>query len=292
VSFLFASNDPSAPAIHNLVKFYLDELRGVVFVDDRQISHLTAGFFRVGSLWPDPTITSDVYITVERLVHYNRRFDLCFELFDRYGEPERESSEHVLDFDEIDESLLATFPEETRRQMKKIQHDKIQKRLLSHNELGHYDRPGVHRYVRDLVPTYEDLRNFDPLLIELGELPQRPGDNAHYKARIRTQIQQFKKSYKILEPIGVPLDIDVRVGSHTLAAQKDLDNIMRDIMPIVADELFGPGSFLNEYRIYVSDVMDQSGMANKLELKFLPMGAIRRFDRMIYRTLEKAEDAI
>jgi len=126
----------------------------------------------------------------------------------------------------------------------------------------------------------------------LGKLPQRHGDRAHYIAGIRTQIQQFKKSHKIFERIGVPLDIDVRVGSYTLAAQKDLDNIMRDIMPIVADELFGPGSFLNEYRIYVSDVMDQSGMANKLELKFLPMGAIRRFDQMIFRTLEEAEDRI
>ena len=291
VSLLFGSSDRSAPAIHNLVKFYLDELRGVAFVDDRQISHLTAGFFRAGALLPDPTTTSDVCIAIERLVHYNRRFDLCFELFDRYGERERESSEHALDFEEIDESLLATFPEETRRQMKKIQRNNVQERLLSHSKLGCYDRPGVHRYMRNLVPTYEDLRKSHPLVIELGELPQRPGDSARYKAGIRTQIQQFKKNHKIFEPIGVPLDMDVRVGSHTLAAQKDLDNIMRDITPIVAGELFGSGSFLNEYRIYVSDVMDQSGMANQLEVKFLPMGAIRRFDNMIYRTLEEAEES-
>jgi hypothetical protein len=42
----------------------------------------------------------------------------------------------------------------------------------------------------------------------------------------------------------------------------------------------------------VSDVMDQSGMANKLEVKFLPMGAIRRLDKIIYRTLEKAEESL
>jgi len=96
--------------------------------------------------------------------------------------------------------------------------------------------------MRNLVPTYEDLRKSDPLVIELGKLPQRHGDRAHYIAGIRTQIQQFKKSHKIFERIGVPLDIDVRVGSYTLAAQKDLDNIMRDIMPIVADELFERGS--------------------------------------------------
>lgn len=140
------------------------------------------------------------------------------------------------------------------------------------------------------MPAYEQLRKSYPLVIDLGDLPQRPGDSAHYKAAIRTQIQQFKKSRKILERIGVPLDVDVRIGSHTLAAQKDLDNIMRDITLIVADELFEPRSFLNAYRIYVSDVMDQSGMANKLELTFLPMDAIRDFDQMISSTLEKAED--
>jgi hypothetical protein len=139
------------------------------------------------------------------------------------------------------------------------------------------------------------MRTFaNPILWSSSWLSYRsaPGDSTQYKAGIRTQIQQFKKTHKILGRIGVPLDIDVRVSSHTLAAQKDLDNIMRDIVPIVADELFGPGSFLNEYQIYVSDVMDQSDMANKLELKFLPRGAIRAFNQMIYRTLEKAEESL
>jgi hypothetical protein len=67
---------------------------------------------------------------------------------------------------------------------------------------------------------------------------------------------------------------------------------MCDIMPIVAQELFEPGSFLNEYRIYVSDVMDQSDVANKLELTFLPMGGIRDLDRMIEKTEDWLADRI
>jgi hypothetical protein len=69
-------------------------------------------------------------------------------------------------------------------------------------------------------------------------------------------------------------------------------DIMCDIMPIVAQELFEPGSFLNEYRIYVSDVMDQSDVANKLELTFLPMGGIRDLDRMIEKTEDWLADRI
>jgi hypothetical protein len=289
VSLFFYSDDRSAPAIHNLVKFYLDELRGVAFVDDRQISHLTAGLCprTLGSPRRDAATRSEVFITIERLVDYNRRFDLCFESgFEDYVERQRDSDE--MGYSPLNKSLLDTFPEETRRLMKKLERDNVQNRLLSHSKLGRYDRPSVHRTIRavNLVPMYEELRKSHPLVIDLGDLPQRPGDSAPYKAEILTRIQQFKKSNKLFERIGVPLDLDVRVGSNTLAAQKDLDNIMRDIMPIVAQELFEPGSFVNEYRIYVSDVMDESGLANKLELTLLPIGAIRDLDRMI----DQAED--
>lgn len=109
VAFDFFSNDRSAPAIHNLVKFYLDELRGVAFVDDRQINHLTAQFCRIGvdsaRSNSDNAKESDVYITVERLADYNRRFDLCFELLDEDGfaedaEQEGETSESTLSTDD------------------------------------------------------------------------------------------------------------------------------------------------------------------------------------------------
>src|SRR6266566_5232579 len=307
VSFAFFSSHRSAPAIHNLVKFYLDELRGVAFVDDRQISHLTAEFCRL-NLDPacnDNATGSIVYITIERLVDYNRRFDLFFELLDEsdfaeHAEQEREMSKSTLNTDEtlcspLSKSSLAALPEETRRLVRKMERDalqrRLQRRLLSHSKLGRYDRPGGHPGAgSNSIHSRSDIRKSHPLVIDLGKLPQRPGDSAHYAARIRTQMQQFKKEWGIFERINVPLDVDVRVGSDTLAAQKDLDNIMRDITPILTDEFFKAGSFLNGYRIYVSDVMARSGMANKLQLKFLPMGAIRDFDGVICRTVENAEE--
>jgi hypothetical protein len=295
VSLVFFSDDRSAPAIHNLVKFYLDELRGVAFADDRQISHLTAGLCpqTLGSPCRDAAARSEVVITIERLVDYNCRFDLCFESgFEDRAERQRDSDE-MLD-SSLDKSLLDSFPEETRRLMKKLERDKLQRRLLSHSKLGSYDRPGVHRTIRavNLVPTYEELRKLHPLVIDLGNLPQRPGDYARYQAEILTRIQQFKESYKLFERIGVPLDLDVRVGSNTLAAHKDLDNIMCDIMPIVEQELFEPGSYVVEYRIYVSDVMDQSGVANNLELTLLPIGAIRDLHRMVDEAKDWVADRV
>ena len=221
------------------------------------------------------------------MVDYNRRFDLCFESgFEEDAERERDSHEIVSS--PLDESLLDIFPEETRRQIRKLERDNVQKRLLSHSKLGRYDRPGVHRSIRagNLMPTYEELRKLHPLVIDLGNLPQRRGESARYKAEILARIQQFKRSNKLLERIGVPLDLDVRVGSDTLGAQKDLDNIMCDIMPIVTPELFEKASLLFEYRIYVSDVLDESGKANNLELTLLPMGAIRD----LHRRIDEAED--
>jgi hypothetical protein len=205
VAFLFFSDDRrSPPAIHKMVKFYLDVLKDIAFADDRQISHLTAGLCRLSLAprCPNGTTQSDVVITVERLVDYNRRFDLCFDLSDRYGEREREGSEFTFDLGKTDESLLATFPEETRRQIKKLERDNVQNRLLSHSKLGHYDRPGVHRHVRNLMPTYEELRKLHPLVIDLGNLPQRDGDYAPYTAEILTRIQQFKKRNKILSGLA------------------------------------------------------------------------------------------
>jgi hypothetical protein len=289
VSLIFWGDGRSAPAIHNLVKFYLDLLKGVAFVDDRQISHLTAVFARgiLCSPRPDGAIESEVSISIERLVDYNRRFDLCFASgFE--GDTKREPDSSGIEYSPLDKSLLATFPEETRLQIKKLERDNVQKRLLSHSKLGRYDRPGVHRTIRaaNLMPTYEELRKYHPLVIDLGNLPQRRGESAPYKAEILTRIQQFKRSNKLLDRIGVPLDLDVRVGSDTLGAQKDLDNIMFDVMPIVGQELFEPESFFFEYRIYVSDVVDQSGTANNLELTLLPMGAIRD----LHRRIDEAED--
>ena len=113
VSLIFWGNDSSAPAIHNLVKFYLDELRGVAFVDDRQISHLTAGLCprTLGSPCRDAATRSEVFITIERLVDYNRRYDLCFESgFEE--EAERESGSDEMVYSPLDKSLLATFPED------------------------------------------------------------------------------------------------------------------------------------------------------------------------------------
>jgi hypothetical protein len=223
-------------------------------------------------------------------------------------EQERETSESTLDTGErlyspMSESELAAFPEEVRRAVKKmeqarikIERDRIQKRLqrrlLSVSTLGRYDRPSVHRGARSFhsIRSRVDIPQSHPLVIDLGELPQRPGESSCYTARIRAQMQQVKTNWELFHLFNVPLDVDVRVSFHTLAARRDLANIMRDIAPILRDEFFQPGSFLNGYRIYVSEVMDEPSMPNKLQLKFLPMGAIREFDQMLSRIVEQGEE--
>src|SRR6185503_7589814 len=42
VSMTFFPKGKQVPALHNLVKFYMDELRNLVFTDDRQVSYLAA----------------------------------------------------------------------------------------------------------------------------------------------------------------------------------------------------------------------------------------------------------
>ena len=52
-----------------------------------------------------------MFITIERLVDYNRRYDLCFESgFEEDAEREPGSDEMV--YSPLDKSPLATFPED------------------------------------------------------------------------------------------------------------------------------------------------------------------------------------
>lgn len=73
VSFTFFTSQKQPPSIHNLVKFYMDELRQYAFRDDRQVACLEVEIFRDAK-------QEKVYIKVERLSDYKQRFDAAFDL--------------------------------------------------------------------------------------------------------------------------------------------------------------------------------------------------------------------
>jgi Holliday junction resolvase RusA-like endonuclease len=75
----FPSKNSQVPEIQNLVKTYLDLLKGVVFKDDRQISYLSAYCFRSGKHAKNThSKKGHVYIRVEKFADLLETYKLYF----------------------------------------------------------------------------------------------------------------------------------------------------------------------------------------------------------------------
>lgn len=268
VTMSFFANGNKVPLLHNLVKFYLDLLKGAVFQDDRQVYYLEAHFWSLSTRREEPKL----YITVERLTDYRRKLDFYFEFKDQVG------------IFESDRQILEE-PEYHRINRNKAE---LQKIALASNRIEPFERPGnPGRFLKDFVRPYQQLH---PLIINLGDLPER-GKSVEYRKRIRNQFIQFREKSSIFKGIIIPIELDVHVTPSTLKLGKDLDNIMCDICPILNDELLCQTGYLNAFRIYVTDrfVENSSGA---IRVKLLPCGAIHSFSTGIDEVLEKAEELL
>lgn len=124
----------------------------------------------------------------------------------------------------------------------------------------------------------------------MGPLPGK-GESPIYKQRIRERIRQLRESLYSLAPIIVPVEVDVQVmPSHRTRLAKDLDNIMRDIAPIIHEELLDSNAYIYGYRIYVVANRYANLETGSIRLKLLSAGCIGDFDETVVATLDAAED--
>jgi Holliday junction resolvase RusA-like endonuclease len=300
VAMTFFPKGKQVPALHNLVKFYMDELRNLVFTDDRQVSYLAAESWL--PLKQHDDIDSEgisrVYIEVERLADYKNKFDVYFTLLrnDRFRDYLYTHRSDLLD-DEKDEfefesSYLpdsSALPPEIREFVRKHNLEERQRKLLSMNQIHAEDRPGLPRWVKFLPMQFQRLRAIEPFAVDLGNLPLK-GETTLYKDRIRRSMQVLKANHKALDPIIVPVELDVQVISSKPHVSKDLDNIMRDIAPIFGEELLHADAYLHGYRIYVADTNNSEQPSDLLRLKLLPMNGVSDFEDRIRKTFEVAQD--
>jgi hypothetical protein len=80
VKMTFFGDRRNAPSLHNLVKYYMDLLNGVVFKDDRQVAYLEAFCYQTD----EKADESRVYIQVERFSDYQERLKCYFEYTNKY----------------------------------------------------------------------------------------------------------------------------------------------------------------------------------------------------------------
>jgi Holliday junction resolvase RusA-like endonuclease len=288
----FFAGSSQAPALHNLVKFYLDLMSSIVFSDDRQVGYLVAQCWRPPRRYADSDrAEGSVFIEVERLTDYKRRFDLFFALLklDEFHDHIKWNRRyrHLVDEDDLFHEIGSLWlkdavadwlgvPVGTGKAIRRLATIERQKRLLMINRLDQYDRPGgpQGKYLRK---ERMELRDLLPMTINLGGLPAR-GKSGQYKRRIREKLKSLKKQFQLFTHILVPVELDVQVTPRALRLGKDLDNIMRDIAPIFAEEFFDQETYMHGYRIYTINKASDDDMPSSIRLKLLPPGAINDFE--------------
>ncbi len=291
VTMSFYPRDNKIPTLHNLVKFYLDTLRSVVFNDDRQVGCLVAKCWRTHE--PSQNLDekdASVFIEVERLTDYKRRFDLYFALMKleefrdhlkwdyRY--------QHLIDEDdELDiledlrlDKATADFlglSDEARENIHRFEMMNLQEQQLSLNRIDDFDRPGGPKLKYSHLERAM-LHGLPPFTVDLGDLPAK-GKSDEYKRRIRERFQKLRSEHRLFRQILVPVELDVQITPRSLKLGKDLDNIMRDIVPALKEELLRGEAYLHGYRIYVTDKLFDDNSSGSIRIKLLPMGAISSF---------------
>ena len=312
VSMRFSAGRHQAPALHNLVKFYLDLMCSIVFEDDRQVGCLVAECWRPRERYVDPRQTEGrVFVEVERLTDHKRRFDLFFALLELDGFRDHikwhSRYRYLVDeddwFDGFFDDLIGDFinvrlsdmvadqleiPIEAREPVRTLDVMEHQRRLLMINRIDRCDRPGGPKG-KHLRKERVELRDLQPMSINLGGLPAR-GESKDYKRRIRQTLQRSKKQFRSLSRILVPVALDVQVTPRTLRLGKDLDNIMKDIAPALAEELLDEEAYLHAYRIYDISKAPDDNMPSSIRLKLLPPRAISEFDDTMEEVLNIGKD--
>ena len=266
VTMSFFASGKRTPLLHNLVKFYMDLLKGAVFRDDRQVYYLEAHFWRPSTLKDKPKL----YIAVERFTDYKRKLDFYFEFKDQF-------SIHYHDI-EVEEDREYLNINRSRGE--------LQQSVLARNRIEPFERPGSPgRIFKDFLRSYQRSH---PLIIDVGDLPDR-GKSDEYRKRIRNQFIDFRQKSSVFKGIVIPVELDIQVTPRFLTLGKDLDNIMCDIGPIFNEVLLSQAEYLNAFRIYVTDRLTEDA-SGAIRVKLLPYGEIRRFSMSIDEVLEKAEE--
>jgi len=264
ISFKFYCRQQNPPEIYNIVKYYLDLLKGPVFKDDSQVHYLEAYMRRTVSKKTE----SCLYIKARRLVDYTKILDLCQELDETY---ENYYKETVFPFPSLIEKSLWNVAE-------------TQYEILSNSKISKYDRPSLKKY---LLPTMmKRFNGIDPLNFDFGPLPQK-GESKNFKKNIHILISNFKSKYKLFNTIYSPIELDVQVSQASLKHIKDLDNVATEFCKEFKKQLLHQKVFINGYRIYVVD-NNKSG----IQLRLLPPGEVMSYNEILENGLERLEEKL
>lgn len=302
VAMHFFAEDSAVPAIHHLVKGYLDPLKGVVFADDQQVAHLVAACWRPPPSFKDRARAheSSLYIIVERFADCVRRFDLWQTISEHSKFRSGRLSAYEDDDDELDvdardfaatERMLDALGIEgrPREDWRRAQRMRYLNGLLARHRITRFDRPGgAPRRLGEIAFFWKPQAH--PLLftLDLGGLPARDGSR-DFRAYVRDEVRAVRERWDPGGRFIVPVELDIQVPDEPGVKPTDVDNIVRNyIAPAFASELLQePAGYIHGYRVYR---VRRTPKDRAISVRLLPQGAIQRFEETVDQTLEAGRD--
>lgn len=276
------TNDKNPPHIHAIPKNYLDLLSKplddkskrskIVFTDDMQVKYLNIRY-HIGSdfkpsIWIVIYPFNDFVIDI-RLAHAIANGDIEDE--DQHSRPrcddiEEKYNDKFIESIEDYNSLIKNkdiYDGVNFEMMKQIYLQSVQENFfvtqtitvkglywvfgngISYKDFisGHrYNNPNmdsVHDYLKDMIVN-------SPFNIKLPSVPTKDGETEIFKNAIETIMENYSSKNRFLNPLLVPVCIKVfyKPPVTTNNFHKDLDNIMRIIVPIFHDVFKPPVSHL------------------------------------------------
>jgi Holliday junction resolvase RusA-like endonuclease len=285
----FPDKNVQVPAVQNLVKTYLDLLKGIAFKDDRQIWYLSAYCYRNNKRAKNShSKKGHVYIKVERFSDLLEKYNMYFELKDEIDYDYKSCYRHNFRRDCGDWGIIA---EKLKLEPAKVaelkQYDKIEKQLKCLSVLDNSDWPGVLKnpYLHVLCG---DLEKYFPFNFHISGVLSS-NQKKHSEAAILNKFTAYSNKVsggKILSP--VELDVQVRTKNNRLI--KDLDNIIKNIAPFLQKHVLSDESCIYGYRIYVVNNPNTNGKLEGLRIKLVPPFSISDYETMIEEVIEEGKN--
>ena len=112
---------------------------------------------------------------------------------------------------------------------------------------------------RDQLNSISKWITNSPIKIKLPRIPITEGETRTFKDIVRERLRTYKDKYKILEPLYTPIALEViyKPPIFSNGFYKDLDNIMRLIIPIFNETFNPPPSYLSVYDFEERDMTQE-----------------------------------
>lgn len=266
------------PHIHTAMKKLLDifgnplpesgiKRKGLIYQNDNQISYLSVRY-HLGSgergirakFAPFRHFVDNLKLAYEILSgHYDDyidryEFEREMEELDGYRD-DHNFSDAIEDFRRHEaekERFLEHFSIKAYNSMHFMNKIRAQEALLSMSKLSVNDLYNVFNTseifqndvrLREIAEIVAGWVTGSSIRIQLPSLPTEEGQRNQYKEQIREYMRGFRTHYDILQPLYIPVIIEViyKPPIASVGFYKDLDNIIRDfILPIFHDEFKPP----------------------------------------------------